>query len=64
MNYRRNFDGYYDPTAGEAIERIVRDERRKRRQERISEQAAQTEQPVPQKHRRQRYVNAPKHRRC
>ena len=23
MNYRRNHDGYYDPTAGEALEHIV-----------------------------------------
>lgn len=27
MNYRRNHDGYYDPTAGEALEHIVYEER-------------------------------------
>lgn len=31
MNYRRNHEGYYDPTAGEAIEHIVHEERRQRR---------------------------------
>ena len=31
MNYRRNHDGYYDPTAGEALEHIVYEERRRRR---------------------------------
>ena len=31
MNYRRNHDGYYDPTAGEALEHIVHEQRRKHR---------------------------------
>ena len=30
----KNSEGYYDPTAGEALSRIIRDERRKRRAER------------------------------
>ena len=43
MNYRRNHDGYYDPTAGEALEHIVREERRRRRLAQKREQ-----QPDPQ----------------
>ena len=31
MNGYRNSEGYYDPTAGEALSRISRAERRKRR---------------------------------
>ena len=31
MNYRKNHEGYYDPTAGEAIEHIVHEERRQRK---------------------------------
>ena len=31
MNYRKNPEGYYDPTAGEAIEHIVHEERRQRK---------------------------------
>ena len=31
MNDYRNSEGYYDPTAGEALSRISRAERRKRR---------------------------------
>lgn len=30
MNFRRNHEGYYDPTAGEALEHIAHEERRKR----------------------------------
>lgn len=29
----RNRDGYYDPTAGEALKRIRKEERRKRREQ-------------------------------
>ena len=36
MNDYRNSEGYYDPTAGEAITRVSRAERRKRRKEKHS----------------------------
>ena len=62
MNYRRNHDGYDDPTAGEALEHIVREERRRRRLEQKQEQQPGT-QPEEQKPRRLRYVNIGRHRR-
>ncbi len=61
MNYRRNHDGYYDPTAGEALEHIVYEERRRRRLAQKQEQPGT--QPEEQKPRRQRYVNIGRHRR-
>ena len=62
MNYRRNHDGYYDPTAGDALEHIVREERRRRR---LAQKRKQQPDPHPeeQKPRRQRYVNIGRHRR-
>lgn len=60
MNYRRNHDGYYDPTAGEALEHIVYEERRRLAQKRDQQLGTQ---PEEQKPRRQRYVNIGRHRR-
>ena len=58
MSYR-NAEHYYDPTAGEALENIAREERRKRRLERTQSDV----QPSDQKTTRPRYVNKPKSRR-
>ena len=62
MNYRRNHDGYYDPTAGEALEHIVHEVRRRCR---LAQKRKQQPDPQPeeQKPRRQRYVNIGRHRR-
>lgn len=62
MNYRRNHDGYYDPTAGEALEHIVLEERCRRRLVQKREQQPGT-QPEEQKPRRQSYVNIGRYRR-
>ena len=62
MNYRRNHDGYYDPPAREALEHIVREERRRRRLAQKREQQPDP-QPEEQKPHRQRYVNIGRYRR-
>ena len=62
MNYRRNHEGYSDPTAGAAFEHIIHEERRRRRLAQKQEQQPDTH-PEEQKPRRQRYVNIGRHRR-
>ena len=59
MSFRWNGEHYYDPTAGEALENIAREERRKRRKE----QKQSDVQPSEQKTTRLRYVNKPRGRR-
>lgn len=43
MNYRRNHEGYPDPTAGAAFEHIIHEERRRRRQ--VQSKAQKQEKP-------------------
>lgn len=38
----KNNEGYYDPTAGAALSRIIKEERRKRKQQKAAEQKHET----------------------
>lgn len=58
MRRYRNHEGYSDPTAGQAMEHITREERRRRKALIQSEDAQPADKP-----RRPRYVNKPKNRR-
>lgn len=58
MSTYRNHEGYRDPTAGEALANITREEKRKRKQLRQDEIQERIQSPN-----RQRYVNRPKNRR-
>ena len=57
MRRYRNHEGYSDPTAGQAMVNITREERRRRRMPRIQEAPAEEKSQPP------RYVNKPKNRR-
>lgn len=47
----KNSEGYYDPTAGEALSRIIRDERKKRRAEREADKKEEhTEERKGERH--------------
>lgn len=57
MRKYRNHEGYSDPTAGEAMSNVTREERRRRRMPGIQEAQAEEKSQPP------RYVNKPKNRR-
>lgn len=57
MRRYRNHEGYSDPTAGQAIENIILEERHKRRAFHIREEQIEQKRQTP------RYVNKPKNRR-
>ena len=57
MRHYRNHEGYCDPTAGQAMENIIREERRRRKALPIQEEQ-KPDKPLPP-----RDVNKPKNRR-
>ncbi len=57
MRRYRNHEGYSDPTAGQAMENITREERRRRRALPIQKELKPDKSLPP------RYVNKPKNRR-